>query len=173
MMIALFEEVPAQRDQGAGQCVVDKDHQKGSARLIEEHFVKRCRANSVSLPFTPLVCDATLPAQAILQEALVQYQQPDVALLGMGAGGHTASLFPDAPEHALSTTEPLVLTTPKNAPFKCLGMSLSALENCKDIFLFTTGEEKGAVLDLAKKQINPQLLISYLLHSEKVECFVF
>ncbi|MFC3848016.1 6-phosphogluconolactonase [Helicobacter baculiformis] len=156
--------------------VVDKDHAQSSARLIEEYFLKRCRANfSVPLPFTPLVCDATLPPEAILQEALFQYQQPDVALLGMGADGRIASLFPDAPEyeHALSATDPLVLTTPTHAPFKCLGMSLSALENCKSIFLFASGEDKGAVLDLAKKGINPQLPISYILHSEKVECFVF
>ncbi len=160
----------------ADECVVDRDHEESGARLIEEHFLKRCRARfCVPLPFTPLVCDATLPLETIFQEALSQYQQPDLALLGMGADGHIASLFPDAPEyeHAMSTTQPLVLTTSKNDPFKRLGMSLSALENCKSVFLFTTGEEKGAMFDLAKKQINPQLPISYILHSEKVECFVF
>lgn len=156
--------------------IVPPDHTDSNARLIHRHFLDRVRSKfNMDVPFTPLVTDASLPPEMILQKALENYQQPDLALLGMGLDGHTASLFSDAPEyeHALSTTQPLVLTTPQNAPHKRISMSLHALESCKELWLLISGEEKRRVFEEAAKQINPQLPISFILHSKKVDCHVF
>ncbi|WP_104637347.1 6-phosphogluconolactonase [Helicobacter felis] len=156
--------------------IVPPDHQDSNALLIHRHFLDKVRSKfNIKAPFTPLVTDASLPPEMILQKALESYQQPDLALLGMGLDGHTASLFPEASEyeHALSTTQPLVLTTPKNAPYKRISMSLHALESCKETWLLISGEEKRKVFDEATKGINPKLPISYILHSKKVLCNVF
>ncbi|WP_233711342.1 6-phosphogluconolactonase [Helicobacter salomonis] len=156
--------------------IVPPDHEDSNARLIHRHFLDKVRSKfNIDVPFTPLVTDASLPPEMILQKALESYKQPDLALLGMGLDGHTASLFPDAPEyeHALSTAEPLVLTTPQNAPHKRISMSLRALESCKETWLLISGEEKRRVFDEASRGINSQLPISYILHSEKVSCNVF
>ncbi|WP_120950970.1 6-phosphogluconolactonase [Helicobacter sp. L8] len=156
--------------------IVPPDHKDSNALLIHRHFLDKVRSKfKIEAPFTPLVTDASLPPEMILAKALESYKQPDLALLGMGLDGHTASLFSDAPEyeHALSTTQPLVLTTPQNAPHKRISMSLHALESCKETWLLISGEEKRRVFDEAAKGINPKLPISFILHSKKVNCHVF
>ncbi|MFC3848015.1 6-phosphogluconolactonase [Helicobacter baculiformis] len=155
--------------------IVPPDHEDSNASLIHRHFLDKVRSKfNIEVPFSPLVTDASLPPEMILAKALENYQQPDLALLGMGLDGHTASLFADAPEyeHALSTTDPLVLTTPQNAPHKRISMSLHALQSCKETWLLISGEEKRRVFEEAAKGINPKLPISFILHS-KVLCNIF
>ncbi|WP_233709796.1 6-phosphogluconolactonase [Helicobacter salomonis] len=156
--------------------IVPPDHKDSNAHLIHRHFLDKVRSKlGIGISFMPLVTDASLPPEMILEKALGSYRQPDLAVLGMGLDGHTASLFPDAPEyeHALSTTQPLVLTTPTHAPHKRISMSLHALERCRELWLLISGEEKLRIFERATRGIDPKLPISSILHSTKVNCYVF
>ncbi|BEG57708.1 6-phosphogluconolactonase [Helicobacter sp. NHP21005] len=145
---------------------------ENNALLVHTHFLQN---KAQVAPFTPLVLDAGVGTEELLKHAKASYTQPDLAVLGMGEDGHTASLFACAPEYenALSSQEPIVATTPTSAPFKRLSMSLNALESCQMLFLLISGDQKRAVFERASQTLDPSLPISYILHSQKVVCHVF
>lgn len=152
-------------------------HQDSNAKLIKDHLLQR---EASVAHFTPLVQDfhddaGVLDAKKILEFANHSYRQPDFAVLGMGADGHTASLFPCAAElkNALNTDENIVLLTPKNAPHLRLSMSLKALESCQKLFLLIAGDEKRKIFDQAVFEKKMELPISFILHSRKVQCDVY
>lgn len=98
----------------------------------------------------------------------------DVCLLGMGADGHTASLFPDAPElsDALSPTpeRPLVATHPASMPEARITFSGPALFDSRRLMLIITGAEKIDVLDKAMEP-GPieEMPIRFMLGREDIE----
>jgi len=73
----------------------------------------------------------------------------DLVLMGMGADGHVASLFPG--EEGAGGEGSLVIATraPEGAPVpQRLSMSLSLLAHARDVFFLVCGPEKKTVLDL-------------------------
>ncbi|MFT6559447.1 6-phosphogluconolactonase [Sneathiella sp.] len=90
-------------------------------------------------------------ALPVLNNILVMLDQPiDVLLLGMGEDGHTASLFPCAPNAAslLNPNEPLklVIVEPSSAPDKRVSLSFPVLCQARSTVLHITGEMKKEVL---------------------------
>lgn len=69
----------------------------------------------------------------------------DVILLGMGADGHVASLFPDTPDlrtdarWAVATTSPL-------PPRSRISLTLRVINAARTVMFLVTGEEKALVL---------------------------
>jgi 6-phosphogluconolactonase len=88
------------------------------------------------------------------EERLAELPVPfDVIILGMGNDGHTASLFPGAPqlEKALNpgTRAKCLAVATANAPYGRMTMTLPALLDARRIFLHITGEGKMDVLQQA------------------------
>lgn len=83
-------------------------------------------------------------ASAKAYEILIP-EEIDILLLGMGADGHIASLFPNS--SALLAEERLVLPIrgPK-LPFERLTITPKVIARSKLVFLLVTGKEKGIVL---------------------------
>ncbi|EPJ0885566.1 6-phosphogluconolactonase [Campylobacter coli] len=152
--------------------IVNLDDENSNTRLIATHFLKNLAKKS---HFQAYFENPNIPLDELVDKANAYYKQPDIAILGMGLDGHTASLFPEAEEFewALKTKQNIVLISPKNAPYKRLSMSLSALEKCEELFLSIATEEKLEILNQALKVINPKFPISYILHSRKVKCNVY
>ena len=69
-----------------------------------------------------------------------------VALLGMGADGHTASLFPGSP--ALREQKRLVVATAKGS-IERISLTLAALNAAREVLFMVTGTAKAPVLAAA------------------------
>ena len=76
---------------------------------------------------------------------------PDVAVLGMGEDGHTASIFADAPEWetAITTSDRFLIVHPGSAPHARITWSMQALKQMGALFLQIGGDKKRAVLEAA------------------------
>lgn len=117
------------------------------------------------------------PAQseAWATSVLARYPQRfDAVLLGMGADGHTASLFPGAPTLAVALAldsgadacriEPQPL--PPEAPFPRITLTLPRLLRARALHLVITGEEKREVLRRAHALHDPKRYpVAAVLHA--------
>ncbi|AJY13594.1 6-phosphogluconolactonase [Burkholderia dolosa] len=126
------------------------DHNTASnAQLVRDTLLQHAAA---AARFLPLVdTRVALDAHVAALNANPDYRVPNVAVLGMGEDGHTASIFADAPEwdHAITTPERFVAVHPGAAPHARVSYSLDALKRVDRLFLLIAGAAKRNVLDAA------------------------
>ncbi len=92
------------------------------------------------------------PAAAARRYAETLGDQPlDLVLLGMGGDGHTASLFPDAPD--LATAERVIPTHSPVAPVDRVSISLCAINGAREVYLLVAGADKAERLAEVLQQI--------------------
>ncbi|BBU26992.1 6-phosphogluconolactonase [Burkholderia sp. THE68] len=143
-----------------------------NAQLVRDTLLQNAGAAAY---FLPLV-DTGKPLETHIAElnADARRRLPDVAVLGMGEDGHTASIFADAPEWdvAISTPERFIAVHPGVAPHARVSLSMSALKQIGQVYLFIAGQKKLDVLNaaLAAPQKNA---ISTLAHAEGVKLDVY
>lgn len=70
--------------------------------------------------------------------------QFDIVVLGMGADGHTASLFPGS--EAVREHERLVVATPKEKGLRRVSFSLPLLNAARNVVVIVSGKEKSMAL---------------------------
>jgi 6-phosphogluconolactonase len=143
-----------------------------NARFARETVLQHAAAAAHFLPLVDV--SKTLDVHVAELNADTRYRLPDVAVLGMGEDGHTASIFADAPEWdtAISTAERFVAVHPGSAPHARVSLSMSALRQVKQLYLFIAGQKKLDVLNaaLATQQKNA---ISTLANDEGVKLDVY
>jgi 6-phosphogluconolactonase len=118
--------------------LVPADHQDSNQRLIKQTFLqnKAAKVRFISL------------------NDWSQDQIPDIGILGMGADGHFASLFPQMMNDDMAfdhMAKPAILTTPPMGSPKHprITMNLAMILAIPDRVLMVIGDEKIAVLDAA------------------------
>ncbi len=153
---------------------VPRIHPDSNALLVQSHLLQDLAAKA-QLVF--MVASAAEPlgspsAQAkAASMALTAAGVADVLVLGMGADGHTASLFPEAPNLAdaldLRNTQTCVSIElahpPANAPYPRITQTLAQILSARHIVLPLTGTDKLNTLQQAWKQATPALPISFVL----------
>ncbi|KFX28715.1 6-phosphogluconolactonase [Ralstonia solanacearum] len=159
---------------------VPPDHPDSNARLVREHLLRDAAAAARFFPvvLAPHVHGGSIDVDACVATANDPFQQPDVVILGMGDDGHTASLFPDAPELALGVDRaqrPAYLPVrPGAAPYRRISLNLSALCAARALFLAIGGAGKRSVFDRAAQGTARQALpVSYLIHQREVPLDVY
>lgn len=105
--------------------------------------------------------------QEMSDNANLWVNQIDIAVLGMGEDGHTASIFPECPEFSQAINKNLtpayIETNPISAKYRRIGLNLSGLIRIRNLILNASGENKLKVLKEAIKGNNQNYPISYLL----------
>lgn len=114
--------------------------------LVKAHLLQNRAAAAQWLPLT--TPDAN-PVQALsqLEACLASLALPlDVLVLGMGNDGHTASLFPDAPELSQALAPPggqrVAAMTPPSQPQARITLTLPVLQGARVTALHLRGAEK-------------------------------
>ncbi|EHH49519.1 hypothetical protein EGM_00191 [Macaca fascicularis] len=82
--------------------------------------------------------------------ALVANSSFDLVLLGMGADGHTASLFPQSPT-GLDGEQLVVLTTSPSQPHRRMSLSLPLINRAKKVAVLVMGRMKREITALVSR----------------------
>lgn len=180
--IALFEALRVQpldwarvRVTLVDERCVPPTHADSNAHLVRTHLLQNAaqQAQFVDMCADHASTTHSPAAQAhAASMALVAAGDCDVLVLGMGADGHTASLFPDAPnlKEALDLHNTLACVSielahpPANAPYARISQSLARILSARHIVLPLSGADKQQTLALAWQAPNPQYPVSYVLH---------
>ena len=119
-----------------------------------------------------------LAQASFLNRRLVNYPPFDIVILGMGIDGHTASLFPDAPQlsEGLDITNPkaCLVVDPPQAPHQRISMSLGRLLRSQQVIVHLTGAQKAEVLAEAWRGNDPyRFPIAAVLHQQRTPVSIF
>jgi 6-phosphogluconolactonase len=150
---------------------VPPTHADSNTALVRQHLLQHRATAACLVPFFQASPadpdDAALAALQQQAEArLDRLRWPvDVAVLGMGLDGHTASLFPGAPgtAHALTTPAHCAWVRPLDADHPRLTLTLATLLQARHLALQIAGPAKQAVYARALQGADPRLPVSLLL----------
>lgn len=125
---------------------VPEDSPESNARLVRENLLQ---GNASWARFLSLRQPGATPAEALeaVKDELAGLGLPlDVLILGMGNDGHTASLFPDAPELAEAMNpgcpEIVAAMAPPSQPRKRITLTWPPLRDARFTALHIKGEDK-------------------------------
>lgn len=154
--------------------LVPTHHADSNTGLVRQYLLQNKAQAATWLPVvSDEATEETLKnTAAAITFALQHYKQPDILILGMGSDGHTASIFPQAPQFndavRADYPQPLLHTTPVTAPHERVSMTLAAIEATAHVYLSIAGVEKLAVYRQAEQAATQQFPVSYVLNSQKV-----
>lgn len=162
------------------RCVAP-EHADSNTNLVRKHLLQDLAAAAEFIPFfdtlTEPLDDGALDALVdMANRRLATLPWPiNVAVLGMGEDGHTASLFPAAPglDKALRSSGPVAWVRPVNASHARLTLTLPVLLACRQLVISLSGQAKQAIYRLALTQLDPALPVSLLLHQQQTPVSVW
>jgi len=129
---------------------VPDDHARSNARLVKECLL---RDEAAAARFLPLYRPTATPDEALAAVAADLPPALDVAVLGMGGDGHTASFFPGGDELARAMDPATAATVlPMRAPGAGeprITLTLPVLRDAGRLYLHIEGGEKRQVLQQA------------------------
>lgn len=150
---------------------VPHDHPACNLRNLREAFAADAAIDVQPVTVADGDIDVSL-AQA--RTLLAAHPEPfDAVLLGMGADGHFASLFPGAANLAdglaldsgMDAIATLPDPLPPEAPFARISLTLPRLLRARAVHLVATGQDKRAILRHAQQEPGAPYPVATLLHA--------
>lgn len=162
------------------RCVPD-DHAESNTALVRRHLLQSAAAAATFVPFFETLPDTLDDAaldrlvDAANRRLATQPWPMDMAVLGMGEDGHTASLFPGAPglRLALHSSGPVAWVRPATAPHARLTLTLPALLATRELALSISGASKLAVFQQARLGADEALPVSLILNQHQTPVSVW
>lgn len=124
-------------------------HAERNDVMIREHLWSKIKAPAKTLHTIPAELGATIAAEQYA--SIMDKITLDIAFLGMGEDGHTASLFPDNIALKISKSVVPVFNAPKS-PAERVSLSVTTLQRARHRIVLTTGEgKKQAIADIRNR----------------------
>jgi len=150
-------------------------HADSNAHLVTTHLLQDQARVAHLVPMVNQAAEPLPPLSQLVQTAGAALQAagpPDVMVLGMGEDGHTASLFPGAPNlpemldlHNTQACAGVTLVQPPaHAPYPRITQTLAHLLRARHIVLPISGADKLHTLCDAWQQRSNRHPVSHLLH---------
>jgi 6-phosphogluconolactonase len=134
---------------GDERCV-PHDDPDSNVRMARESLLEPLGIDEANIfaPRTRLEPREAANAYEIVLRGLDEEQAPrlDLALLGMGADGHTASLFPGGDELELPESRLVAATRAPAPPHDRISLTLSMLDRSRSVLFVVTGKSKAEAL---------------------------
>lgn len=157
------------------------EHADSNEQLVRAYLLVGAASKA---RLVPLFNGAATPetAEPDVEKALNALPWPaDVVVLGMGGDGHTASLFPHAPELAAALAEgegprccPVAAPAAPNVPVPRLSLTRRALLDTRHLVVHVTGAAKLALIEQAAQDGPLETWpIRLALLQSRVPCEVF
>ena len=119
--------------------------------MFEENFIKKIKSNNEPL----LIQNNLNDIQSIIENRLKSLT-PNLAVLGLGADGHTASLFPGDPEIFNENDDILIKTKNDSEDFDRISLTFDYLMKAEEILFLVNGKEKAEALrECLEGRFNP------------------
>ncbi len=147
-------------------------------RLVRHHLLKHKAAAATFIGLKNEAASASA-GEKECERRLESVPRPfDVLVLGMGADGHTASLFPGAKKLAracdMNATQSCLGIAPLSAPHERMTLTLPAILDAAQIFLHLTGPDKKDVLAQAQADGPPEKMpIRYILRQQTTPVAIY
>jgi 6-phosphogluconolactonase len=183
--VALFEQLSTMDLSWANVAItlvderwVSPTDEASNERLVRHHLLK-ARAAAATFCALKNDADSATAGEAECDRQLQGVPRPfDVIILGMGADGHTASLFPGAaklPQAVdMRATRTCMGISPQNAPHERMTLTLPAILDARQIFLYITGQDKHDVLRQAQADGPADAMpIRYILRQQTTPMTVY
>ena len=149
---------------------VPEDHPRSNTRLVRERLLVN---RAAAARMVPLYGGTAEPEESL--ERLAAAVEPDlpiaVAVMGMGADMHTASLFPDSPDiaAALASDAPILLPVrPESQPEARITLSARILNGAISKHIVFKGQDKMDALQKARHLPYTQAPIAAVLSGATV-----
>ncbi|MBL8498997.1 MAG: 6-phosphogluconolactonase [Nitrosomonas sp.] len=151
---------------------VDVNDAQSNEHLVKQHLMNHLPENT---RFVGLKTDHGNPFDAIeaIHQRLDKLPLPlSLTILGLGADGHIASLFPGM-SLDLTDTRHCVAIAPPIAPSLRVSLSLKLLAQSEHIVLVVTGESKRRLLDRVNENPDSKLPVVWLLQCIQAPVRIF
>ncbi|MFQ5927435.1 MAG: 6-phosphogluconolactonase [Terriglobia bacterium] len=133
--------------------LVPLDHPESNYRMARDALLRHVPVPRANIHPVPVHLAAEQAAESYEQELRGFFRRRrgvpsfDLILLGLGADGHTASLFPGAA--SLRERERLVVAARASSATPRVTLTLPVLNQARRVFFLVAGEEKAAALAAA------------------------
>jgi 6-phosphogluconolactonase len=155
------------------RCAHNTD-EASNALLVRTHLLQDYASSATFVPVVDIGPHTPMPSPLTLADTasqqLANMAGIDVLVLGMGADGHTASLFPQAPQLRvgldLQQSARYIATSPQTAAFERVSLNVTAILSARHIAVaIGGGADKHAVFEQVKSAKTDALPLSHVLHN--------
>lgn len=143
---------------------------RSNAAMVHKTLLKRKAAAAVFISFHQAKMSVEQAAR-LAADAVSERPRPlDAVVLGMGLDGHTASLFPDAPNISVALSPgapPAMEIYAASQPEPRITLSLQTLTSARFLALHIEGAAKRVALEAADREGPPEEMpVRAVLHNE-------
>tara|TARA_B100000941_G_scaffold48468_1_gene30533 strand:+ start:2797 stop:3513 length:717 start_codon:yes stop_codon:yes gene_type:complete len=156
---------------------VDVSHKDSNERLIKDLMLIN-HAENAKFVSLKTACTSASDGAMELECSFPKISSFSLVTLGMGADGHTASLFPNTNSLQqgidLNCSQQFIASMPNDAPHMRISMTASRLLAADEIIIHIVGDKKREVLDKASAATDTnELPVRVILNQTRVPVTVF